>query len=365
MGLCSWILPIAVEDYRQYKSMERAIDILERESGSKLAHDAMNGAPLIRPDGWAPRFHSKMRKDLHGTFQCSSEILKDGWTFSIGETWDQSLIGTKAWQSAPGRSEPGQDDASGCSAKRVVKPSRRRLPVDYFCDLYRASERHACRVLRVGRGAYRYQSHRNEWTELRGRILEIARSRVRYGYRKILMLLRRESWKAGKHLVCQFYREEGLALKKRPQKRRKATRPREERFRPTAPDQAWCLDFVADQLQDGRRFRCLTTVDVFTREIVAIEVGQRLRGEDMVRTLNRTKQEGRTSKLLFCDSGSEFSGQALDLWAYQNGVKIDFSSPGTPTDNAFVESFNGTFRDECLNVHWFETLTEAERLIEA
>ena len=84
----------------------------------------------------------------------------------------------------------------------------------------------------------------------------------------------------------------------------------------------------------------------------------------MVRTLNKVKHEGRVPKLLFCDNGSEFAGQAMDLWAYQNNAKIDFSRPGKPTDNAFIESFNGTFRDECLNVHWFETLTEAKQLIE-
>ena len=152
---------------------------------------------------------------------------------------------------------------------------------------------------------------------------------------------------------------------KKPQKRRKAIRHREERFHPTAPDQAWSMDFVHDQLQDGRRFRSLTIVDVFTRESVAIEVGRNLRGEDVVRTLNRLKQEGRVPKLLFCDNGSEFSGQAMDLWAYQNNAKIDFFRPGKPTDNAFVESFNGTFRDECLNVHGFETLVGAKQLIEA
>jgi putative transposase len=180
------------------------------------------------------------------------------------------------------------------------------------------------------------------------------------------VLLRREGWQVGKHLVYRLYKEEGLALKSKPQRRRrKAARTRQERFQPTAPNQAWSLDFVADQLQDGRRFRSLTIVDVFTRECVAIEVGQSLRGEDVVRTLNRLKHEGRAPKLLFCDNGSEFSSQAMDLWAYQNGAKIDFSRPGKPTDNAFIESFNGTFRDECLNVHWFESLTEAKQLIEA
>jgi putative transposase len=159
-------------------------------------------------------------------------------------------------------------------------------------------------------------------------------------------------------------REEGLALKKRPPRKRKAVRHREERFLATAPNQAWSIDFVADRLQDGRRFRALTIVDD-TRESVAIEAGQSLKGEDVVRVLSQAKQQRGVPKFLFCDNGSEFTSQAMDLWAYQNGTKIDFSRPGKPTDNAFVESFNGTFRAECLNAHWFGTLAEAKRLIEA
>jgi putative transposase len=104
---------------------------------------------------------------------------------------------------------------------------------------------------------------------------------------------------------------------------------------------------------------------VYTRESVAIEVVQRLKGEDVVRVLNRLKQQCGMPKVLFCDNGSEFTSQAMDLWTYQNGIKIDFSSPGKPTDNAFLESFNGTFRAECLNAHWFGTLTGTKRLIEA
>jgi putative transposase len=155
------------------------------------------------------------------------------------------------------------------------------------------------------------------------------------------------------------------ALKKRPKRKRKSVRHREERFTATAPNQAWSIDFVADQLQDGTRFRALTMLDVYTREGVAIEVGQRLKGEDVVRVLNRMKQHRAVPKVLFCDNGSEFTSQAMDLWVYQNGMKIDFSRPGKPTDNAFVESFNGTFRSECLNVHWFMNLKEAKQLIEA
>jgi putative transposase len=194
--------------------------------------------------------------------------------------------------------------------------------VDHLRDQYRASERHACRVLLMVRGTYRYYSHQEPWTELRMRIREIAQSRVRYGYRKIRVLLNREGWDVGKHLVYRLYKEEGLALKKRPQRKRKAVRHREERFIATAPNQAWSIDFVADQLQDGKRFRALTILDVYTREGVAIEAGLSLKGEDVVRVLNRVKQQRGVPKFLFCDNGSEFTSQAMDLWAYQNGMKI-------------------------------------------
>jgi putative transposase len=230
---------------------------------------------------------------------------------------------------------------------------------------YRISERRACRVTRVHRGTYRYRSHKNRWTALRMRIREIAQARVRYGYRKIRVLLNREGWGVGKTLVQRLYQEEGLALKQRPKRRRRAAEQRGDRVRTTGSNQAWSLDFVADQLTDGRRFRALTIVDVFTRESLAIEVGQALRGTDVVNVLNKLRFERRAPKMLFCDNGSEFTSQILDLWAYQNGVKIDFSRPGKPTDNAYVESFNGTFRAECLDTHWFGTLAEAKESIEA
>ena len=235
----------------------------------------------------------------------------------------------------------------------------------YLEQSYRVSERHACCVLELARATHRYEGRQEQWLELRMRIREIAQTRVRYGYRMIGVLLNREGWQVGKDLVYRLYKEEGLTLKKRPQRKRKAVRHREERFIATAPNQAWSIDFVADQLQDGTRFRALTVLDVYTREGVAIEAGQSLKGDDVVRVLNRVKQQRGVPKFLFCDNGSEFTSQAMDLWAYQNGMKIDFSRPGKPTDNAFVESFNGTFRAECLNAHWFGTLTEAKRLIEA
>jgi len=246
-----------------------------------------------------------------------------------------------------------------------VTPSRRRPVASYLQEVYRVSERRACRVARLPVSTYRYESRQEPRTALRLRIREIAQVRVRYGYRKIRVLLNREGWKVGKKLVYRLYKEEGLTLRHKPRKKRRAALHRRERFRPSAPNQVWSLDFVADQLADGRRFRALTILDVFTRESLLVEAGQSLKGEDVVRALNGIEQKRGLPQFLFCDNGTEFTSQSMDLWAYQHQVQIDFSRPGKPTDNAYIESFNGTLRAECLDVHWFTTLTEAKHIIEA
>jgi putative transposase len=237
--------------------------------------------------------------------------------------------------------------------------------VHYLCGAYRVSQRHACRTAQVAESTLRYRSRREPRTALRLRIREIAQVRIGYGYRKIRVLLKREGWQVGKKLVYRLYREEGLTLRYKPRRRRCAATNRRERCKPTAPNQVWSIDFVADQLADGRRFRALTVVDVFTRESLAIEVGQSLKGEDVVRVLSRIGLQRAVPKTLFCDNGTEFTSQAMDLWAYHAGVRIDFSRPGKPTDNAYVESFNGTLRLECLDAHWFTSLADAKQIIEA
>ncbi len=237
--------------------------------------------------------------------------------------------------------------------------------VHYLCGAYRVSQRRACRTAQVAESTLRYQSRREPRTALRLRIREIAQVRVGYGYRKIRVLLKREGWQVGKKLVYRLYQEEGLTLRSKPRRRRCAATNRRDRCKPTAPNEVWSLDFVADQLADGRRFRALTVVDVFTRESLAIEVGQSLKGEDVVRVLSRIGLQRAVPKTLFCDNGTEFTSQAMDLWAYHAGVRIDFSRPGKPTDNAYVESFNGTLRLECLDAHWFASLSEAKQIIEA
>ncbi len=194
---------------------------------------------------------------------------------------------------------------------------------------------------------------------------DIAATRVRYGYRRVHVLLRREGWRLGRTVVWRPCREEGLALRSRRPRRRKMVVQREARCLPTRPNEAWSLDFIHDQLGDGTRFRALTVLDVFSREGLAIEVGQRLKAGHVVEVLNRLVRQRGAPGFLFADNGSEFTGHLVDLWACRCKVRIDVSRPGKPTDDALVETPGGSLRDECLNLHWFGTMAEARSVIEA
>jgi putative transposase len=194
---------------------------------------------------------------------------------------------------------------------------------------------------------------------------DIAQIRIRYGYRLIHVLLHREGWSAGKEQVYRLYQLEGLQLRSKRPKRRKVAVTRRERVLPRMPGEAWSMDFVSDQLANGQRFRALTVIDVFTREALMIEVGMRLRGHNVAAVCNRLVACNGAPKRIFVDNGSEFSGQLMDLWAYHHKVQIDFSRPEKPTDNCFIESFNGRLRDECLNANWFNSIDDATATIEA
>jgi len=237
--------------------------------------------------------------------------------------------------------------------------------VEYAVSCYAISQRRACRIIQQYRSVQRYRSIKDPKLALRARIRAIAHTRIRYGYRRIHVLLRREGWQLGKNQVYRLYSEEHLQLRSKLPKRRKMVVSRQIKIKPTRVNEAWSMDFVADQLANGQRFRALTIVDVYSKEALAIEVGQRLRGEHVVAALNRLAAQRRAPKYLFVDNGSEFSGRLLDLWAYHHQARIDFSRPGKPTDNCHIETFNGSFRNECLNLHWFETLEDAKVTIEA
>jgi putative transposase len=212
-----------------------------------------------------------------------------------------------------------------------------------------------------------YYRHRRPMQDapLVKRMREIADVRVRYGMRRIYVLLRREGWTVNHKRVHRLYVQAGLNLRAKRPHRRKAAAMRLDRPVLTAPDQLWSMDFVSDALFDGRRFRALTVVDNFTRECLVIEVAPSLRGEDVVATLQRLHDGRALPARIQADNGPEFISMALDRFAYEHGVTLDYSRPGKPTDNPFIESFNGSLRDECLNTHWFLSLEDAREKIES
>ena len=227
------------------------------------------------------------------------------------------------------------------------------------------SARRACAVLKAGRSSYHYRSRRASQAALRKRIREIAETRVRYGYRRIHVLLRREGWRVNAKRVYRLYCEEGLQLRNKTPKRRVSAKLREDRCPAAAPNEVWAMDFMSDQLFDGRRIRILTIVDAFSRLSPAIDIRQSYRGSDVVETLERVTRVHGTPRTIRVDNGPEFISKELDLWAWMNGVTLDFSRPGKPTDNAFIESFNGSFRAECLDASWFLSLEDARSRCEA
>jgi len=231
---------------------------------------------------------------------------------------------------------------------------------------YKVSVRRACHVMSVHHSMYYYKHHRREDRPLRSRITEIAQSRVRYGHWRIYSLLRREGWQDNHKRVYRIYKEEGLNLRSKKPRRNRSAATRLERINPNELYQCCSMDFVSDALFDGRKFRALTLVDNYSRECLAIRVGQSLTGTHVVDVLQSLKWDrGIVPQRIQTDNGSEFISKQVDQWAYENKVTMDYSRPGKPTDNPFVESFNGSFRDECLNAHWFLSLEDAAEKIEA
>ena len=207
--------------------------------------------------------------------------------------------------------------------------------VDYARSTWRVSIRRACRALPVRRSTYHYRSRRAGQAQLVERIKEIAATRVRYGYRRIHVLLRREGWRVNPKRVYRLYRETGLQLRHKTPKRRVKAKLREDRRPATRSNETWAMDFVHDQLATGRKLRVLTIIDTFSRFSPAIEPRFDFRGADVVEVLEKVGEEVGLPAAIRVDQGSEFVSRDLDLWAYQRGVTLDFSRPGKPTDNAF------------------------------
>src|SRR5690606_6121777 len=278
-----------------------------------------------------------------------------------------------AAQAARGGESPAEANRRGSSAqppgaegragKRIVTARERRHVVEKIQAAVGISERRAIRFTGFPRSTIRYESTREPQDALRVRIRELADQRKRWGYRMIHTVLRREGWPVNRKRVQRLYREEGLAVRRRGKKRRSEA-PRVVRQGLSGRNERWSMDFMTETLSSGRRFRCLNIIDELSRECLAIHVAHSISAVRVIEVLERLREERGLPSVIVTDNGSEFTSRAFDAWAYARGVKIDFIQPGKPVQNAFVESFNGTLRDDCLNLHWFLSLNDAKQTIE-
>lgn len=245
-----------------------------------------------------------------------------------------------------------------------MRPVLRREVIRHYQMAFGLSERRTCRAMGFGRASHRYRARRDPAVALRMRLKELAASRVRYGYRRLHVLLKREGWRANHKRIYRLYNEEGLSIRTRSPKRRRASRYRSGRSQANAMNDVWAMDFVSDRLFDDRSFRILTIVDCHTREALATTARTNFRAYQVTEELDRLARIRGKPRSIRVDNGPEFAGRLLDQWAYLNKVELDFSRPGKPSDNAFVEAFNSRLRQECLNAAWFLSMADARQRIE-
>ena len=241
---------------------------------------------------------------------------------------------------------------------------QRRRVVTHLTAAFAVSARRACRLVGLSRSRWHYRPLRPERdAPIRTRLKELAAERPRFGHKRLHVLLRREGHRVNAKRVYRLYREERLLV--RPHRRRKhAAVARVPLPAPTRPNERWGMDFIHDQCVGGPRFRCLTVVDEFTRECPHIEADTSLPAARVIGVLEQLAASRGLPRSIVVDHGPEFMSQALDIWAYRQGVELVFIRPGRPVDNAYVEGFHSRFRDECLSAHWFLTLTDARVQVE-
>ena len=239
------------------------------------------------------------------------------------------------------RSDAGPADPAGDCVKKAVKPRHRRRLARWAQETYQISERRSARIVGMAWTTLRYTSCRPLQEALRSRLRELAATHVRYGYRRLTVLLRREGWAVNAKRVYRLY-DEGKLRVRSVERKKISRRQRVMQGPASGPNQCWSADFVSDKLADGRSYRILTVVDQFTRECVALEADRSLHGTHVVAALKRAIEErGTAPRSITVDNGSEFTGRALEVWAIQHGVQLCFIRPGRPVENGFIESFNG------------------------
>jgi len=228
---------------------------------------------------------------------------------------------------------------------------------------HRLSERRACQLSGVSRTAFRYEATAPKDALLRARLIELASKHKALGYPMLHGMLKSEGLVVNMKQTYRVYSEERLQLRQR--KRKKLDRPRMPLVVPVGVDIRWSMDFVSDQLSNGRRFRVLNVKDDYSKELVGQLVAFSITGAQVARFLNVLIEQRSAPDQITCDNGTEFTSKAMFFWQKESAVKLAFIQPGKPTQNAFVESLNGRFRRECLDQHWFRSLDEATQIIDA
>jgi putative transposase len=245
----------------------------------------------------------------------------------------------------------------------MVSPEAKRAAVAHMKQFFKVSERRACGLIDQPRSTQRYRGKPKFDDGLEKRVAELAAARPRFGYRRLTALLKREGvsvWHGRVHRITKALR---LQVPRRKRKQLLHSKPVGSEI--TCSNQCWGMDFVSDNLTDGRSFRALAVVDHFTRECPVIEVDLSLPGARVVRVLEQVAEERGLPKAIRVDHGPEFVCNAVRTWCQKNEIHLDYIEPGKPMQNGHVESFNGRFRDECLNTHWFTTLRQARIVIES
>ncbi|HBS6754083.1 TPA: IS3-like element ISKpn34 family transposase, partial [Klebsiella pneumoniae] len=247
--------------------------------------------------------------------------------------------------------------------RKLLTTDQKREAVEVMCEAKGLSQRRACRLAGLSLSTCRYSAQRPAAdAQLSLRITELALERRRFGYRRIWQLLRREGLCVNHKRVYRIYQLNGLSVKRRRRRKGLATE-RLPLLRPMAPNLTWSMDFVMDALATGRRIKCLTCVDDFTKECLTVTVAFGISGVQVTRILDSIALFRGYPATIRTDQGPEFTCRALDQWAFEHGVELRLIQPGKPTQNGFIESFNGRFRDECLNEHWFSDIVHARKII--
>ena len=245
-----------------------------------------------------------------------------------------------------------------------MTPAAKRDAVDHLCKTHEVSQRRACSVLGVDRSSVRYRSVLPDDADLRKAMKAVAEARRRFGYRRVHVMLERQGWQVNQKKLRRLYAEEKLQVKRRGGRKR-ALGTRRPMVVPDRPNERWSLDFASDAFTDGRRFRVLAIVDDFSRECLGLVADTSLSGLRVIRELSEIMRHRGRPKTIVSDNGTELTSMAVLRWCQDTGIGWHYIAPGNPTQNAFVERFIGSLRDELLNETLFATLAEAKTHVTA